>query len=990
MRYAPIFLALALAGCALPGQQQAAGPVEVGANLVGEKCAMQPSARANAEGIGDDLHTIRCGDWEFPSARIFRRAGGGAPEQAAENVAWHGFLEQRMTCDAPKTTTLGSGAPAAMMACKLRNGGWPFVALAVVADGKTYLADGIPAALPAIELGIAKLAGGNAAAAPERSAALDRLREEMRGRFFGSGDLKDYYRLVQLGQYSDAVKDHGEAEKAYRDALAIQERLLGPDHAENADPMMNLALQLSNQRRFAEADALFDRAAQLTATGNPALAARLVSYRAINAANKGARARAIEQARQATAMRQGLLAFSGSSGGAPSGTNELRRGEVGGGQNQVIADPALNAALADIVQSQYIEASLLLRQGEPVRAASKADDALASLQKVRTRPEWWLPQLYELDADIALARGDTARSEASLRQAAEVWPKLFKESRPEALTHLQLGKVLAASGRKDEALEEFRRGRAILARAGGGARFEHIAPYIDTLIEAAKAAPDKRDALAAEAFEAAQLIRGGITQRSISLAAARLSAGDTEVGKLIREKQDNELLRNQLLSEYNELVAAPPALQSKSRLSALRDRIAELDTAAETLENGVQAAASGYKQLLEVPATAARTIELVRPDEALLLYVLGEPHGFVFVVADGRIAAVPLALGENEAVQRIAQLRKGVTVGDDGQLRPFDLDAAYKLHELILGPVESAIAGKRRLVVATSGPLLGLPFGLLVTAPAQPGDYAHAQWLLRKATISAVPSVRSLVDLRAVATPSHADRPLIGFGGFRPPSAAALVKGLPGACTEDRKRLASLGPLPGTVSELHQVAAIAGAGEKDLILGDAFTREAVLKAPLSHYRVVYLATHALLPTELDCRPEPTLLVSAPGAASPFLDTRDIEQLSLDADLVVLSACNTAGPGGQSAGESLSGLARAFFYAGARALLVTHWAVEDTATARLMTSAFRTMTERLSGTGEALRAAQLAMIDGPGPYAHPIFWAAFSLVGDGERALGAAG
>jgi CHAT domain-containing protein len=285
---------------------------------------------------------------------------------------------------------------------------------------------------------------------------------------------------------------------------------------------------------------------------------------------------------------------------------------------------------------------------------------------------------------------------------------------------------------------------------------------------------------------------------------------------------------------------------------------------------------------------------------------------------------------------------------------------------------------------------LGLPFGLLVTEPAQPGDYAHAQWLLRKATISAVPSVRSLVDLRAIAKASHADRPLIGFGGFRPPSQDALAKGLPGACTEDRRRLASLGPLPGTVSELHQVAAIAGASENDLVLGDAFTREAVLKAPLSHYRVVYLATHALLPTELDCRPEPTLLVSAPGAASPFLDTRDIEQLALDADLVVLSACNTAGPGGQSAGESLSGLARAFFYAGARALLVTHWAVEDTATARLMTSAFRIMTERLSGTAEALRAAQLAMIDGPGPYSHPIFWAAFSLVGDGERALSAAG
>jgi CHAT domain-containing protein len=110
---------------------------------------------------------------------------------------------------------------------------------------------------------------------------------------------------------------------------------------------------------------------------------------------------------------------------------------------------------------------------------------------------------------------------------------------------------------------------------------------------------------------------------------------------------------------------------------------------------------------------------------------------------------------------------------------------------------------------------------------------------------------------------------------------------------------------------------------------------------------------------------------------------EIATLELDADWVVLSACNTATADGTPAGEGLSGLARAFFYAGSRALLVSHWAVDSAAVARLTTSAFQHLRDAPGmGRAEALQRAMLAMLDDPSAPAHPYFWAPFAVVGEG--------
>jgi len=178
----------------------------------------------------------------------------------------------------------------------------------------------------------------------------------------------------------------------------------------------------------------------------------------------------------------------------------------------------------------------------------------------------------------------------------------------------------------------------------------------------------------------------------------------------------------------------------------------------------------------------------------------------------------------------------------------------------------------------------------------------------------------------------------------------------------------------------------------------AFTYERAMDADLKQYRVVHFATHALLPAELRCQSQPAIITSAPpharDASGALLAASDISALDLDANAVILSACNSGGSGNSTSGESLSGLARAFFFAGARSMLVTHWSINDQASAFLVADTLRRLVAgEDSGLSGALRGAQLGIIDRagkdlPANLAHPFFWAPFALIGEGRaRAVG---
>ncbi|MFC7542444.1 CHAT domain-containing protein [Siccirubricoccus deserti] len=216
---------------------------------------------------------------------------------------------------------------------------------------------------------------------------------------------------------------------------------------------------------------------------------------------------------------------------------------------------------------------------------------------------------------------------------------------------------------------------------------------------------------------------------------------------------------------------------------------------------------------------------------------------------------------------------------------------------------------------------------------------------MKRHAVVHVPSPQTLVTLRGTGAASNAPLAYGGFGDFAPPNAAQLLRSFPvDRCAADARLAAGLVRLPGTRREVLEVQRLLNARPQDIRLGTDFTAAALREAELGQRRILHLATHALLPGELSCLQEPSIVVSpppgAPDADLSFVKASDLLGLKLNADLVILSACNTGGPSGSGGGEALSGLARAFFYAGARGLMVTHWAVNDDAAMLVVSDSMR--------------------------------------------------
>lgn len=378
---------------------------------------------------------------------------------------------------------------------------------------------------------------------------------------------------------------------------------------------------------------------------------------------------------------------------------------------------------------------------------------------------------------------------------------------------------------------------------------------------------------------------------------------------------------------------------------------------------------------------------------------------------------------------------------------PFDISAAHNLYRILLAPLADAIRNKDLLVVASDA-LTSLPLHVLVAEPP-PGygkpDTSQARivigpqtrldqiaWLGRLHSITVLPSLASLAPLRQLAKSSAGTRPYLGIGNplltgpsgddrraFEVPACtiapqSTAVASLSSSKTAFRKALSPAvmratrggletlrqqSPLPETADELCRVAAFARATPDEVVVGAAATEARVkslsANGGFAQARIVHFATHGLLAGEtalfLAGKAEPSLMLTPPETASEIddglLTASEVAELKLDADWVVLSACNTAS-GDEVGAEALSGLARAFFYAGARSLLVSHWAVDSDATVKLVTGSFDAMAREPGlSQGRALSRAMAVLIDGGGRDAHPANWAPFIVVG-GSAPIGA--
>ena len=332
--------------------------------------------------------------------------------------------------------------------------------------------------------------------------------------------------------------------------------------------------------------------------------------------------------------------------------------------------------------------------------------------------------------------------------------------------------------------------------------------------------------------------------------------------------------------------------------------------------------------------------------------------------------------------------------------RPFDTATAYEIFRRILAPAEPLLANARHLIVVSDGALQSLPLGVLVTeAPAKPitelAEYAQVPWLAKKYAVTVLPAVSSLRALRAFAKGAPGTEPFSGFGdpvlqgsggGARRANLTALYSR---GAVADVNEVRLLDRLPESAQELKAIATTLGARSESLFLGAAATETRVKSLDLSRVRILAFATHGLMAGEFKGLAEPALVLTPPAQGTELddglLTASEISQLKLNADWVILSACNTAAADGTPGAEGLSGLTKAFFYAGARTLLVSHWAVSSDAAVALTTTMFKEAAANPAiGKAEALRRSMLALMnDKTKPhYAHPAFWAPFVVVGEG--------
>jgi CHAT domain-containing protein len=984
-----------------------AAQVAIGKNAVGEDCTQSAST--------GDTASIYCGTWEEPSAHV--RAGGPAGgaqlAQLATASAWRISIDTRFRCDPPTPTTILGNDPAELMQCTRLVGGWAHVAMVASVNGTIWYADGVLPAARVMERSVGVLAGVmKPDAAPVSSAVDALLASRLAAQAFSSGDVGQFDELMTAGTRANLADNTGASETAFRAALALQQKLLGKDNPNTATTMMSLALQLSNEGRFAEADALFDQAGKLVPASAEAIApARLLHYRGLDAMNQGKLDQALALLTQADALYAREVPDDALKAKPPvvashlSFTRSVATSSLSPTE-ALLTDPRAQSALLGLIEVRRNRAVLLRVLGRP----ADADALLQSASNLARGNGLARPivnaRLYRTTALTSAAQGQSSQALAELQESSTAFGRALPGSKPLAETYLLHARELLVTGHGADALPICHGAVTALTTLKAGTTPGLMAPCLDVYAAAAERQKDQAQQLLAEMFIAAQLAQGGITSQQIAQASATLAENtrNPKVGEAIRLQRDLKGKLDTLYSQRDDMTQAqrqgtPTNPEIAAQAAALDKQIDETRAKLADAGAALQAASPNYGQLVQEVVSAKDVFAALHPGEAFVAIALADQDGWVFLLRNNAVTVSKIAAGLPEVAGLVKRIREGIELTTAG-LPPFDIPDAMLLYKLTLGGVAPQLDGVKALVVAPSGPLLSLPFEVMLTGSAEPTHLADAPWLARQFTLAHVPAPSNFVSLRKIASGSRAAQPWFGFGDFKPVTLAQAQRSFPGkTCADSAQLFAGLPLLPFAGKELGAARGLLGASPSDELLGQAFTAQAVLKTPLKNYRILHFATHALLPSDLACQSQPAIVTSDPAGAADasgaLLTAGQLVGLDLDADLVILSACNSGGPGGTTAGESLSGLARAFFYAGARSLLVTHWSVNDQVAAFLVADTLRRMKENPSlGVAGALRNAQLAMLADagkglPAEIAHPFFWAPFAVIGEGgERVMNA--
>jgi CHAT domain-containing protein len=635
---------------------------------------------------------------------------------------------------------------------------------------------------------------------------------------------------------------------------------------------------------------------------------------------------------------------------------------------------------------------------------NRRSEAEAALNQILERARQTNRTDYEADLHARLGilkaqANETQSAIAHLEQAA-VLARRTQVYRIEATAELQLAKLRAAAGDRERARASAARGLDAIRKVGD--RFampEHLAMLAG--IEAQAGHLPQAHALYEEATD---IIEGMLVNAPSLSAMGSFVAATSEVVRghflLAAQGMGDQRLAFQILERARGRITTD-SLRARSagggrrtaissagqkdistlqlaliRSTSEKERkrlLADLFEAEQKLNMAPDRVDRPGVDLRASPVSFATLQRSLRDDEVLLEYVLAEPTSFCLAVDRRSSVLVPLA-SKGQIESEVRQHLKNV------QSRAAAKESSKALFGLLLRPV-SGIQGKSRLIVVPDGVLNSLSFDTLV------GD--DGRYLVESHTISSAPSGTALCLLRAMRSQPTQRSALVIGGVTYEREKALLAKSTAPSNQKDATRalaelrLSALSKLPQTENEAKAVAAATAPGSV-LLDGDQATEAKLKSEPLDQFRILHFATHGVSDVTY---PDRAALILGWDPRSPedgLLQAREISAMRLNAELVVLSACET-GEGRIEGQEGVASLARAFFTAGTRTVIASHWAVDDTATLALMKSFYRHLALG-ADRGSALTLAKRDLLAQRGKDAVPYYWGAFGILGEAAMPL----
>ena len=731
---------------------------------------------------------------------------------------------------------------------------------------------------------------------------------------------------------------YSDAEPLLRRALAISEKVYGPDHLGTATQLNNLAFLLDRSGRAADAEPFYRRALAIKlAKADPTNPTVATGY--FNLGNALLNQGKFEEAERFLIKARSIET------------------DIYGEIHPRVADTAL--ALG----------TLELKQGNP----AKARDYLVQASNIRlkllgTRSNLTAISLFAL-ADAEQALGDPVKAWATASQGLRIYQLFLRSLEPAdaaALRPVDLDGLLKLAAK----------------------------PIAGVAITEQRST----------AFLAMQIVNQSTTALAVAQLSGRFASADPmlQAQARLRESLGRDVRQQQ------SLVARLYRANDEAKISHAQNALAIAETAFDQASRALEENFPRYfKQASALTVDLADVMApgVLAESEAYLQFAQTDNAVYSMLVTRHSYVLKRINLDRITMQKRVAALRKGLEISGAVSAKDvpdFDVFAAHRLYRDVVAPVMRQAHGLKSIIITADGPLSNLPLSILVSHMPSRKAYRDVRWFADDVAMSYAPSATSIPAWRQQIRPSAAKLALIAFAdpalrGVQDLASFSTFSSLRGSdnalpdATLNARAICRLRALPDTRREAQRLANRLGVGVSRILFAEAASDSGVEKldssGELARYRVLLFATHGLMPNSLGVEPA---IVLTPGggcdtenaAEDGMLVASEISRLSLDADWVILSGCNTAAPELGADTSSLSGLARAFFAAGARRLLVSHWSVDSAATADLMAELFDTNGK---ANGYTLQRAMAKMRASKGSLsyrAHPAFWAPFVIVGDG--------